>query len=167
MKKSEVLRVARRLIRKDGLINLTLCSLCHELDIPQGSFHYITGMKFTAFLMELRESTKPNLKRPITRHRVHKQLRIDHILAHATTLAQRKSYEQITREEIAKASEISPSVISFHFRSMEHLRNEILRKAVAEENLKIIAQGLVNHHPVALRAPLKNKRAAAKLIGQC
>lgn len=167
MKKSEVLRAARLLIREDGLINLTLSSLCYELDIPQGSFRYITGMKFAAFLTELQESTKPTLKHPITRHRVHKPLRIDHILNRATKLAQRKSYEQITREEIAEASEISPSVVSFHFGSMGHLRNEILRKAVAEENLKIIAQGLVNNHPVALRAPLRIKRAAAQLIGHC
>lgn len=166
MKKPEVLKAARLLIREDGLINLTLTSLCYELDIPEGSFRHIMGVNFVAFLMELRGSTTHTQKHTVTRRRVQKELRIDHILTHATKLAQRRNYESITREEIAEAAQISPSVVSFHFGSMKHLRNEILRKAVAEENLGVVIQGLANNHPVALKAPLRIKKAAAKLIGQ-
>lgn len=166
MRKSEVIRAARLLIREDGLINLTLDSLCYELDIPQGSFRHIMGIKFETFLIELRNSTRLNPKHAITRQRVQKQLRIDHILNRATQLAQRNGYQQITREDVADAAQVSPSLISFHFHSMEHLRNEILRKAVAEENLKIVAQGLVTGHAVALKAPLRIKKAAAQFIGQ-
>ena len=165
MKKSVVKRAARRLIRDDGLINLTLATLCYELEIPEGSFRHFTGMKFQDFISELRKSDTSSKIHSPTKQRVQKDIRKDHILKVAMKLAEKRGYIWITRDELAKAAEISPSLITFHFRSIKRLRDDLMHQAITEENLKIIWQGLANSNIVALRASVKLKKAAIRYLG--
>ncbi len=165
MKKSVVLKAARRLIREDGLINLSLSSLCYELEIPEGSFKQLTGLKFSELISELRESDMTSKIHSPEKKRVQKDIRKDHILRVATKLAETRGYIWITRDELAKAAEVSPSLITFHFHSIKLLHYELMTKAIDEENLKIIWQGLANSNVLALRAPLKIKKAALRYAG--
>lgn len=165
MKRIEVERAARRLIRDDGLINLTLSTLCYELEIPEGSFTHVTGMKFEKFISGFVEKDTSSKIHSPTKQRVQKDIRKDHILKVATKLAEKRGYIWITRDELAKAAEVSPSLITFHFHSIKALRDELMKKAVAEKNLKIIWQGLANSNGIALRAPIKIKKAALRQLG--
>lgn len=164
MKKSKVLRAARRLIRENGLVNMTLSALCFELEIPEGSFAHHTGMLFQDLVTELRNADTSSKIHPSTKLRVHKDARKDHILKHAMKLAERHGY-MLTRDELARAAEVTPSLVTYHFHSIKGLREAIIERAINEENLKVLAQGLANSNPVALAAPPQLKQAAAKFLG--
>ena len=79
-------------------------------------------------------------------------LRRAHILEAAVALASDSHYTQITRQAIADAADIAPTLISHHFGTMPQLRRALMRYAVHGEHLQVIAQGLAARDPHALRA---------------
>lgn len=162
MTKDRLLRIGRRMAREIGLINLSLAGVCKEAGIPEGSFRNCAGVTFGEYLTELRSMVNPKKVFPVVKKRVQKDLRIDHILRIAVMLAEKKGYRNISREEIAITAEVTPSIVSFHFHSMDKLRMAVMRHALENENLKIIAQGLALQDPWALKAPIRLKKAAAK-----
>jgi len=83
------------------------------------------------------------------------------ILDAAVTLSEKHGYTNITREQIATAAQCSVGLVSKHMGTMEVLRRAIVSAAIARENLHILAQALVNHHPKAMRAPLELRQRAA------
>lgn len=78
----------------------------------------------------------------------------------AISIAQRKGYSNVTREELADKMKCAESLVSYHFGSIPKLHREIMKAAVDQQNLKIIAQGLVSQDPIAQSAPKKLKKHA-------
>lgn len=70
----------------------------------------------------------------------------------AVKLAQSKPYTQVTRDEIAAAAGIVPSVVSHHFGTMTKLRRAVLRAAIAQRIVAVVADGLAARDPHAKKA---------------
>lgn len=68
--------------------------------------------------------------------------RRSYILTVAIELSKTHGYRNITREEVAKASRVSESLINTYFGTIEELRQCVIRQAVIEEIPIIIAQHL-------------------------
>lgn len=74
------------------------------------------------------------------------------ILSIALKLAQQNGYREISRELIAKAARISPALVSVRFGTMPKLRRRLMRFAIAQACLPVIAQGLAARDGQALKA---------------
>lgn len=89
--------------------------------------------------------------------------RCDAILAAALKLAERDNYKQIRREAISEKAGCSPALVTYHFSTLNQLKRAVMRYAITKENLRVIAQGLVDQNPHALKAPpeLRTRALAA------
>lgn len=86
------------------------------------------------------------------------------ILGSALSLAEKKGFNNFSSPELAEACGCNHSLIFHYFNNMDHLRHEIMTKAVTDKNLVVISQGLVDKHPIAIGAPENLKRSALKTI---
>jgi AcrR family transcriptional regulator len=85
------------------------------------------------------------------------------ILDSALLLSEQLGYKNVSCLQLAETCGCGHSLILHHFINMANLRDEIMRRAVAEGNLVILAQGLVNKDPIASLAPDNLKRRALNL----
>jgi len=83
-----------------------------------------------------------------------------HILDCAMVVSARVGYAHATREAIAQRAELSPALVSHYFGTMVELRRAIMSEAIRARHLRIVAQGLLDKHPKAKRAPDELKAAA-------
>lgn len=74
------------------------------------------------------------------------------ILKAAVGLSIGLHYSRVTREMIAQKCGLSPCLVSRYFGSMDSLRTEVIREGVRTRNTQIVAQGLSDRHPQAVRA---------------
>lgn len=86
------------------------------------------------------------------------------ILDAALAVAGIKGINRMTREEIAALAGISDGLINLHFSTMAQLRRSVMRAAIANHILPIVAQGLVIKDPQALKAPEELKKAALESL---
>lgn len=88
------------------------------------------------------------------------------LLSIAVEIARAKGYTKVTREAIADKGKVSPGLISHYFGTTVQLKRDIMRAAVQQGVIEVVAQGLADRNPYALKAPddLK-KKAAAHLLG--
>lgn len=165
MTKTHLVRRAWDIIHAEGFINLTRKRLCRAVCLPTGSFQNVAKCTFVEFVEELRKrDRKPSTLRPCNVGRANSKSRKDHILRHALRLAERWGYDKITRADIADSAGISPSLVTYHFGSMDWLRRRVMVEAVEQKRVKVIAQGLVNGSWTAKHAPIGLRRQAAKLL---
>ena len=68
--------------------------------------------------------------------------RSDQILACAVQLAADKGLYAVTREDVAKAAGISTGRVSGCFGTMSKLRRSIVKSAVRDENLSVLAAAI-------------------------
>lgn len=94
------------------------------------------------------------------------KLRREEILKAGLLVAEKHGYSKVTREKIAAELEISGPAIQYHFRTMQQLRNDLMRFAVKKCNLRVIAQGIAANDKTALKAPAGLRRQALEAIGQ-
>lgn len=77
----------------------------------------------------------------------HKRLkpavRKDEILAAALQLAAESNYMTLTRNAIARAAGVSGPAVQYHFGTLAQLQNEVIRAALKQECLPVIAQGVL------------------------
>ena len=86
------------------------------------------------------------------------------ILATAVSHAFNQGYNDITCREIAADIKMSRTLVFHYFPTMKGLRDEVMRHAVQNKNCRIIAQGLLDHHPIALAAPTNLRHAALSCL---
>lgn len=79
--------------------------------------------------------------------------------------AEVSGYARLTREAIATRALCSPNLVSNYFKTMPQLRRTLMRQAIRQERLKIIAQGVVLQDPHALEAPEDLRRRALEAAG--
>lgn len=91
-------------------------------------------------------------------------IRVAEILQAAMKLSEKYGYTHVTREQVAQSANCSVGLVSRHMGTMENLRRSIVSAAIANENLVILAQALVNNHPKALRAPQELRHRAALML---
>lgn len=95
--------------------------------------------------------------------------RTELIVITALALAQGKSYMKVTRDDIAKALDISAPVITHHFGTMKQLQRSVMRAACQravhgdEEALRVVAQGIHSGNDMAKRVSQEVKDMIAGL----
>jgi hypothetical protein len=165
MKRERVRQIARAMVKRFGLINLSRSDLCIQAGIPDGSFKNVMGCTFTEFVEELREENGSNGRaHVVTKSRVNAKDRKKQILTAAVDLAQAEGFHHITREGVAAAAGVSEGLVSKHFGTMAALRRAVMRAAINQEILEIVAQGLSIGDPCAIKAPDALKADAARSL---
>lgn len=87
------------------------------------------------------------------------------ILQAAVSVAERDGYKLITRKAVAMKADCAESLINVYFHTMTQLQSDVMRYAVKNDVLKIIAQGLVNGDRRARKVSDEVKTAALKTLG--
>lgn len=82
------------------------------------------------------------------------------LLRHAADLAESVGYSRVTREAVAARAGVSPAVVNFLFGTMAVFKRHLMRFAIRNERLPVIAQGLAVKDPYARRAPQDVKTRA-------
>lgn len=96
------------------------------------------------------------------------EVRKAQILAAACDLAIDIGYANVRRDNIAKAAGVAMGTVNKYFSTMTQLRGDLMRYAVKNELLPIIAQGLACRDKHALKAPrdLQNRAVEQMLNGE-
>lgn len=82
------------------------------------------------------------------------------LLSAALKLAATKGYNRITRDEIAQAAGVSPALVSARLGTMDAMRRSVMRAAIRERVLPVVAQGIVARDKHALAADVELRRQA-------
>jgi AcrR family transcriptional regulator len=87
------------------------------------------------------------------------------IFSAAVDLARTRGYRHFTQYHVAEKAKTAKGTVTYHFKSMERLRIEVMRHAIRAEILEIIAQGLAERHAVVLQdCPEALRRRAARVL---
>jgi AcrR family transcriptional regulator len=82
------------------------------------------------------------------------------ILDVAVELSKKQGYQRVTRDDVARAAECACGLINRYFETMIQLRRAVMRAAVKQGVLEIVAQGIVAKDAQALKAPEELKQRA-------
>lgn len=86
------------------------------------------------------------------------------ILKAAMETAEEVGYQWVTRDAIALRANCSAGLVNRYFGTMVELKRKVMREAVRVGNLKLIAEGLADRNPHAMKAsPELKARALAAL----
>lgn len=99
-----------------------------------------------------------------SRYRLDPDSRRQHILSVAVELAQKDSFEWLTRAAVAEAACVSPGLVSAYFKPFTELKREVLREAVRTKNIDILAQGMAARHPLVANLPMSLRDKVAKRL---
>ena len=83
-----------------------------------------------------------------------------HILKVATRMALKNGFNSLTRDSVAAEAFVAMGSVNHHYGTMDGLRDEVMRNAVENEILEIVAQGVASGHPIAQSAPVELKQRA-------
>lgn len=87
------------------------------------------------------------------------------ILAAALKLSSEPGgWSKLTRESVANEAQCCPANVSLHFGTMVAFRRTIMRAAITEGNLSVIAQGVAYGDKTALKAPAPLKVKALETL---
>lgn len=166
---TEIRAIALEMANANGLINLTRQSLCDRVGIKDGSFPGVMGMTFTELTTEIRPfCTAESLKiKPIkVGGRTNSTLRKDQLINSALDCFEKsdKPFMKVTRFDIAEVAGVSEPLITHHLGTMTDLRRDVIRHAIVQKRLKIIAQGLAIGDAHACKAPQELKDQALALL---
>lgn len=84
----------------------------------------------------------------------------EHILDTAYKMAQRDGFAAITRDGVAAEAGVAMGSVNHHYGTMQVLRDAVMQRAVEEEQLELIAQGIALGDNVAKSAPLELRQRA-------
>lgn len=88
------------------------------------------------------------------------------LLAVALRLAAADGWRSLTRESIALAAGVSPGLVSARLGTMEQLRRSVMRAAVTQRCVAVVAQGLAMRDKQALKADAELRALAAAWVGK-
>ena len=84
----------------------------------------------------------------------------EHILEVAYTMARRDGFGTLTRDGVAAEAGVAMGSVNHYWGKMSALREAVMRRAVEEENLELIGQGMALGDSVAKSAPLELRTRA-------
>lgn len=99
--------------------------------------------------------------------RLKPDLRKQQVLDAAMIVAARVGYNNMLRREVAEEAKCGNGTVSRYFGTMHQLHKAVIRKAIADRNLSIIAQGIAAKDRNAMKAPDDVKKAAMESILTC
>lgn len=163
--KEEVKKIAIDMAKKKGLVNLTRKSVSEAAGIKDGSWSANVGCTFTELIEEI-QPLCPNIVagQGTEKTRLSPKMRVEHLISVALDLCEKDGYTNVNRESIAKAANVSVSLITHYLGTMKNLRRDMMRHAIKQERLNVIAQGLTLKDPHALKAPPELQEKARKSL---
>lgn len=90
--------------------------------------------------------------------------RKEQILAAAVRLALATSCRDLTRDAVAFEAGVSCGLVNTYFPRVAELREEVMRVAVRERHVGIVAQGLAEGSEIARSAPAALRSEAAQTL---
>lgn len=87
------------------------------------------------------------------------------ILLAAVEVAKRDGYTSITRQAVANRAGYAESLINVYFNTMSQLKTDVMRYAIKNNVLSIIAQGVVNGDSRVKKLPESVRTAALNSMG--
>ena len=162
--REQVKEVAVCMVRGSGLINLSRRELCERAGIPDGSFPHIMGCNFAEFVEELKLEGIEEIPHAVSKTRANPALRKDHILTVAVGMAKTEGYNKITRDKIAESAGVSMGLVTRYFGTMVQLRRDIVRMAVRNEVLEVVAQAVISNDPHVKKIDTDLKERALKAV---
>jgi hypothetical protein len=162
--RAEVKKVAIEMVKSVGLINLSRRELCERAEIADGSFPHIMGCTFLQFTAELKGEIDDTATHVVSKSRANPELRKEHILNAALSVAIERGYGKMTRDHIADTAGCSVGLVSKYFGTMLNLKRDVMRAAIREEELGIVAEGLATGDKHARKAPQELKEKAVALF---
>lgn len=88
----------------------------------------------------------------------------EHILDTAYKMARRDGFAAITRDGVAAEAGVAMGSVNHHYGTMQVLRDAVMQRAVEEEQLELIAQGIAMGDNVAKSAPLELRQRAISTL---
>lgn len=82
------------------------------------------------------------------------------ILSAAMQLANLCGFSNVTRDGVAAKADVACGSVTYYFKGMKKLRNAMVERAIATENLLVLGQAIAANHPGALAAPEGLRRRA-------
>lgn len=92
--------------------------------------------------------------------------RRDAILSAAVAVAREKGLAGMTRQAVADAACVAPGLVSHYFATMANLEDRVIRQAIAEKVLEVLADALAKRHPSAQLAPLRLRQQALSTLSK-
>lgn len=105
-------------------------------------------------------NTTPDAAMATVRLRLDPKVRKAALLKCALDLAAKHGLHHITRDMIAAAGDVSPGLVSQYLGTMPKLRDLVMREAVKQRVLPVVALGLAEGNRYANKAPQDLKDAA-------
>jgi AcrR family transcriptional regulator len=93
--------------------------------------------------------------------RMEPEARKDEILDAALAMAAECGYTNLTRDAVALRVGVASTTVQYHFQTMGQFRVEVMRAAVKQRCLVVVAQGMAARDPQALKADEDLRIAAA------
>jgi AcrR family transcriptional regulator len=87
------------------------------------------------------------------RTRLTADTRRDEIERAALSVAERNGYNRLTREDVATEAAVSPSLVSHYMGTVGEMEHRVIRRAIRDGNLQVIAQAVTNRHAL-VQGPL-------------
>ena len=87
-----------------------------------------------------------------------------HLLRTAVTVAAATNWATLTREAVAAAAGVSPALVSARLGDAAQMRRSVMRAAVRDRVLPVVAQGLAVKDWVACQAGPELKHAASEWL---
>lgn len=106
--------------------------------------------------------TKWNQKTPVQARGREKKAAI---LVAAVQIAERYGFSRMPRSLVAEEAGCSETLVSFYFSTMARLKRDVMRAALREGRLKIIAEGLATGDIHAAKASPDLKQKALATLG--
>lgn len=106
----------------------------------------------------------PTVKATTPQERLDPKVRREQILNAAVALAKTKGYTNMTREAITSAAGVSPRLLNYYYKTMNQLKRDVMRHAIKNKVLEVIAQGLLAKDPHALKIPDDLKKSAVATL---
>lgn len=90
--------------------------------------------------------------------------RTNDILAAAVRVAERDGYSTLRRDAIAAEAGCTGGLVTIRLGTMDAVRRSVMRHAIRDRKLRIVAEGLAAKDRHALKAPPELREAAAEWL---
>lgn len=91
-------------------------------------------------------------------------VRVEEVIKAGLQLAVLKGYQCVSRADLARAVGVTEGAVSNYFGTMPQFRRSLMRAAIRQKDLAVLAQGLAARDPYALEAPQELREAAANSL---
>lgn len=98
--------------------------------------------------------------------RQHPRDRATDLLHHAVAVAAEHGWENLTREAVAQRAGVSPALVSARLGTMENLRRSVMRAAVRDGVVPVVAQGIARGDKRAMAAGPALRAAVVEWMGR-